>query len=203
MRHGCACLPFDGNCPGSSLPHSGVGARNGHLLLAPHALSSDEAAHIGDAEQPALAILDVCMPGLSGYELCRRLRDRYGNAVPILFVSGERTDSLDRVAGLRLGGDDYLVKPFAPDELLARVASLLRPRESPSRTPALTAREQEVFELLARGLKNREIAQRLMISPKTVATHVAHIYDKLGVRSRVGALTAGYRHELLAPVPTE
>jgi DNA-binding response OmpR family regulator len=170
----------------------------GHTVKA--TASSDEAAHIGDAEQPALAILDVCMPGLSGYELCRRLRDRYGNAVPILFVSGERTDPLDRVAGLRLGGDDYLVKPFEPDELLARVASLLRRRESPSRAPTLTPREQEVLELLAGGLRNAEIAKRLVISPKTVATHVAHIYEKLGVRSRVGALTAGYRHELLEPI---
>jgi DNA-binding NarL/FixJ family response regulator len=54
-----------------------------------------------------------------------------------------------------------------------------------------------VFELLARGLPNSEIASLLVISPKTVGTHIEHIYRKLRVRSRVGALAAGYRHELL------
>jgi DNA-binding NarL/FixJ family response regulator len=163
-----------------------------------------EATEAGDGEEPALAILDVCLPDLSGYEVCRRLRDRYGDDLPILFVSGERTESVDRVAGLLLGADDYLIKPFAPDELLARVASLLRrrrPKEGRKGTvPVLTRREQEVLELLARGLPNAEIAKRLVISPKTVGTHVAHIYEKLGVRSRVEALTAGYRHELLEPL---
>jgi DNA-binding response OmpR family regulator len=67
-------------------------------------------------------------PRHPGYEICRRLRDRYGDAVPVLFVSGERTEAVDRLAGLLLGGDDYLVKPFEPDELLARVTSLLRRR---------------------------------------------------------------------------
>lgn len=160
--------------------------------------SSAEAARAAEGERPALAILDVCLPELSGYELCRRLRAAYGNAVPILFVSGERTEPVDRVAGLLLGGDDYLVKPFAPDELLARVGSLLRRRGRAPEVPALTPREQEVFELLARGLPNAEIAKRLVISPKTVGTHIAHIYEKLGVGSRVEALTAGYRHDLLA-----
>jgi DNA-binding response OmpR family regulator len=173
----------------------------GHVVRA--VSSSTEAVKVGEREQPTLAILDVCLPELSGYELCRRLRERYGNAVAILFVSGERTEPVDRVAGLLLGGDDYLVKPFAPDELLARVTSLLRRRREPTRAngdaPVLTPREQEVLELIARGLPNAEIAKRLVISPKTVGTHIAHIYKKLGVRSRVGALTAGYKHELLQP----
>jgi DNA-binding NarL/FixJ family response regulator len=173
----------------------------GHAVRATS--SSEEAVHMIEAEEPALAIFDVCLPGLSGYELCRRLHNRHGNAVPVLFISGERTEAVDRVAGLRLGGDDYLVKPFAPDELLARVASLLRRREHPSRAPTLTPREQEVLELLARGLQNAEIARHLVISPKTVGTHIAHIYEKLGARSRVEALTAGQRHELIGgPAPS-
>jgi DNA-binding response OmpR family regulator len=159
--------------------------------------TGEEGARAAEAGPPALAILDVCLPGLSGYELCRRLRASYGDAVPILFVSGERTEPVDRVAGLLLGGDDYLVKPFAPDELLARVGSLLRRRRPVSPRPELTPREHEVFALLAQGLRNAEIAKRLVISPKTVGTHVTHIYEKLGVRSRVEALSAGYRNELL------
>src|SRR5437870_8218936 len=88
--------------------------------------SGADAVRSVERERPLLAILDVCLPGHTGYEVCRRMRDRYGDAVPVLFVSGERTEAVDRVAGLLLGGDDYLVKPFEPDELLARVASLLR-----------------------------------------------------------------------------
>jgi DNA-binding response OmpR family regulator len=165
------------------------------------AADGTEAVVAFEADQPAVAILDVCLPRLSGYEVCRRLRERYGAGVAILFISGERTEAVDRVAGLLIGGDDYLVKPFAPDELLARVAALLRRRDPSRRLDAaslLTPREHEVFELLARGLPNAEIAKQLVISPKTVGTHVEHIYGKLGVRSRVQALAAGYKHELLA-----
>lgn len=162
------------------------------------AATGGEAVSALEAERPAAALLDVCLPDLSGYEICRRLRERYGTGVAVLFVSGERTEAVDRVAGLLIGGDDYLGKPFAPDELLARVAALLR-RGDRSRPPLqqLTPREHQVFELLARGLPNAEIARMLVISPKTVGTHVEHIYGKLGVRSRVQALAAGYRYQLL------
>ncbi len=69
-------------------------------------------------------VLDICLPGLSGYEVCRAHKEQRPE-LPVLFVSGERVESFDRVAGLLIGGDDYLVKPFAPDELLARLRALL------------------------------------------------------------------------------
>jgi two-component system, OmpR family, response regulator len=151
--------------------------------------------------RPALAIVDVNMPRISGYELCRGLREAYGTDLPILFVSGERVESYDRVAGLLLGADDYLVKPFAPDELLVRVRGLLR-RAGARVTGAaafdhLTVREREVLSLLAEGLDQREIAQRLAISPKTVGTHIERILNKLGVRNRAHAVAMAFRHELL------
>jgi len=68
----------------------------------------------------------VRLPDLSGYEVCRELRDRLGASVPVMFVSGERIESFDRVAGLLVGGDDYLAKPFELDELFARLRALLR-----------------------------------------------------------------------------
>jgi two-component system phosphate regulon response regulator OmpR len=77
---------------------------------------------LGTAE-PDLLVLDVVMPGMTGIELCRRLRR--GGALPILLVSG-RGEAPDRVAGLRSGADDYLPKPFDPTELLERVNALLR-----------------------------------------------------------------------------
>jgi DNA-binding NarL/FixJ family response regulator len=148
-------------------------------------------------ERPALVILDIQLPGLSGYEVCRRVRDEE-SALPILFISGERTDELDRVAGLLLGGDDYLVKPFSADELLARVRSLLR-RSNNGHSVKLTNRELTVMRLLAEGLGHIEIGRRLVISPKTVGTHVEHIYEKLGVHNRAEALVAAYRERVLAP----
>jgi two-component system response regulator MprA len=156
-----------------------------------------EAVDLVRRERPALVILDVQLPVLSGYEVCRRVRDE-GSAAPILFISGERTDSLDRVAGLLLGGDDYLVKPFAADELLARVRSLLR-RSNNGHSVKLTNRELAVMRLLAEGLGHIEIGRRLVISPKTVGTHVEHIYEKLGVHNRTQALVAAYRERVLAP----
>jgi DNA-binding NarL/FixJ family response regulator len=148
-------------------------------------------------ERPALVILDVQLPVLSGYELCRLIRDE-GPTPPILVISGERIDGLDRVAGLLLGADDYLVKPFSADELLARIRSLLRRSEN-GNSAQLTRRELAVIRLLAEGLAHREIGRRLVISPKTVGTHVEHIYEKLGAHNRTEALAAAYRLRVIAP----
>src|SRR5438309_6172667 len=70
----------------------------------------EEALEAASRRKPELVLLDVCLPGASGYEVCRELRDRFDDAIGIIFVSGERTDSIDRVSGLLLGGDDYVVK---------------------------------------------------------------------------------------------
>ena len=159
----------------------------------------EDALDVARRERPALVVLDVNMPGgVSGYEVCRALRADYGPAIPILFLSGTRTESYDRVAGLMLGGDDYLVKPFAPDELLVRLRNLMRRSDgaAPPRSP-LTKRELEVLKLLADGLDQAEIARQLVISPKTVATHIEHILEKLRVRSRAQAVALAYREDLL------
>jgi DNA-binding response OmpR family regulator len=70
-----------------------------------------------------LVVLDIGLPGIDGFEVCRRLRSR--TAVPILILSA-RDDEVDRVAGLEAGADDYVVKPFSPRELIARVKAILR-----------------------------------------------------------------------------
>jgi two-component system, NarL family, nitrate/nitrite response regulator NarL len=163
--------------------------------------SGEEALFLARTESPHLAILDVELPGISGYEVCRRLREDV-HAIGIVFVSDTRTDSLDRAAGLLIGADDYLAKPFAPDELLARIRPLLARNgveHAPARPApvaleaALTAREQEVLRLLADGLSQGGIAERLVISPKTVAAHIDHILGKLGVHSRAEAVAVAYR----------
>jgi DNA-binding NarL/FixJ family response regulator len=136
----------------------------------------------------------------SGDEALHELRRMHGPALPILIVSGDRTESYDRVAGLLLGADDYLVKPFAPDELLVRVRSLMR-RSAPAAVSrvSLTSREFEVLTLLSDGLDQTAIAERLVISPKTVGTHIERILGKLGARSRAQAVAIAYR-DALVPV---
>ena len=151
-------------------------------------------------ERPWLVILETRLPDVCGYEVCRELRSRFGEALPILFISADRTEASDRVAGLLIGGDDYLVKPFALDELLARVRALIRRAAAtdPAVARDLTDRELEVLRLIADGLHQAEIATRLFVSPKTIGTHIEHIFTKLGVHSRAQAVAAAYRYQLLA-----
>ncbi|MES2952528.1 MAG: two-component system response regulator CreB [Pseudomonadota bacterium] len=92
------------------------------------------------AELPALAVLDVGLPDLNGFELFRRLQALPGgNQVPMLFLTA-RSDEIDRVVGLELGADDYIAKPFSPRELVARVRTILRRSARPAATaPAMAA----------------------------------------------------------------
>ena len=158
--------------------------------------SGEDALAIARDERPQVVVLDVRLPGLSGYEVHRELRDRFGEKLPIMFVSGERVEAFDRVAGLLLGADDYLVKPFAPDELIARVRRLIARTgrdEQGSVGARLTRREAEVLRLLASGRAQPEIAEKLVISPSTVSSHIEHIQGKLGVHSRAEAVALAHR----------
>ncbi len=164
---------------------------------------------MGD-RRPSLVILEVDLPDANGYELCRELHDAYGDDLPVIFVSGRRTDPSDRVAGLLVGADDYIVKPFDPDELLARVRrSLRRAGRSREVLPAggfprveLTPREHEVLSLLVGGLTQQQIADKLVISPKTVGTHLQRILGKLGAHSRAQAVGMALREGLVAATLT-
>jgi DNA-binding NarL/FixJ family response regulator len=154
-----------------------------------------EALAAATEERPALVLLDVCLPGPGGYSLLRDLRDLLGEELPVVFISGERTDPLDSASGLFLGADDYVLKPFHPEELRARVQRLL-PREAAEPTPSvateLTEREHEVLTLLAHGRDQAEIAAELVISEKTVETHIQHILSKLDVHSRAQAVAVAH-----------
>ena len=163
------------------------------------ASSADQALSLASAEHPDLILLDVRLPDISGYEVCRRLREEFGEEIAIVFLSGERTDELDRTAGLLLGADDYVVKPFASGEFIARVRRATE-RTVPSREgaagSALTPRELEVLKLLASGLGQKKIAQTLFITPKTVATHIQRILIKLEVHSRAEAVAYAHTNHL-------
>jgi DNA-binding response OmpR family regulator len=97
------------------------------------AKDGSEALALWQKHKPDLLCLDIMMPGVDGYEVCRRVREKDGR-VPVLFLSA-KSEEIDVVVGLRLGADDFVRKPFGKHELIARIHSALR-RVSTAKTPA-------------------------------------------------------------------
>jgi len=148
------------------------------------AADGQEALDLARDEPPDLVLLDIMLPGLDGVEVCRRLRS--GSEVPILMLTAKEAIE-DRVAGLDAGADDYLVKPFAFDELLARVRALLR-RAQPSQPQVFRfadleldtgtrrgKRGEEIFDLTA---KEYELLELFMRHPRQVLTRDI-IFDRV------------------------
>ena len=183
---------------------SAVCRRGGYTPV--EADTREEVLALAKGERPDAVLLDVKLGATSGYQVCRELREEFGEHLPILFVSGARTDASDRVAGLLLGGDDYLTKPIDSDELLARVGRALTRAGSSQNgnggqaAARLTPRERDVLALLAQGLATAAISDELHLSPKTVGTHVQRILTKLDVHSRAGAVGVAYREGLIGDV---
>lgn len=88
------------------------------------ASTGEEALKVFDEEKPAVAILDIMLPGISGYEVCETIRDK-SPMTGIIMVSAKSQD-IDKILGLEKGADDYIIKPFNPQELILRVKSLMR-----------------------------------------------------------------------------
>jgi len=107
------------------------------------AKNGDEALALADANDFDLVVLDIMLPGVDGFEVCRRLRAK--GDVPVLFLSARDTE-LDKVVGLEIGGDDYLAKPFGIRELQARVKALLRRAAGAPRPGSKPGEPGEVFE---------------------------------------------------------
>jgi DNA-binding NarL/FixJ family response regulator len=173
--------------------------RAGHSTEA--VADGDEALAIAQQRRPALVITEVLLPGASGYELCRAVKDWYGPRVPVILVSDRRTEPADRVAGFLIGADDYVSKPVLAAELVLRVRHLLAGPE-PSAfdgVERLTPRERDVMTLMAEGLSQVEIAERLVITQRTVAKHVEHILSKLRVHSRAQAVALALRSNAVGP----
>jgi two-component system response regulator MprA len=167
---------------------------------------------------PDLLVLDIGLPDLDGLAVCKRLRGK-GLALSVLMLTARDAVS-DRVAGLDAGADDYLIKPFAADELLARVRALLRRGEEPAellsfddlvfdtrarsarrgeREVSLSVREADLLELLLRNPRrvvSRELAlERVWGSPhaaslNVVDRYVSYLRRKLGERSLIRTVRA-------------
>ena len=108
-------------------------------LAVREAKDGEEALAMAAEQPPDLMILDINMPRLDGLEVCRRLRPQV--TTPILFLSS-RDDEIDRVVGIELGGDDYVVKPFSPREVVARVMAILRRTQGAPLAAAATGLSQ-------------------------------------------------------------
>jgi DNA-binding NarL/FixJ family response regulator len=161
-----------------------------------------EALALAQTVRPDAFVLDVELPETSGLEVCHELRAEFGDHVPIVLVSATRVTTLDRVAAFLIGADEYVTKPFEPDELLVRVRSLLRRKNglhanghtSANGLSSLTPRERDVLASLARGHNQTAIAAELVVTEKTVATHIQRILSKLGVHSRAEAVAYAHQH---------
>lgn len=100
-----------------------------------------EATDIARRSPPSLIVLDVGLPDIDGFEVCRMVRTF--SDVPIIFLTS-RSDEIDRVVGLEIGGDDYVVKPFSPRELLARMKAIRRRNDRPGAPPSIDRTENEL-----------------------------------------------------------
>jgi two-component system OmpR family response regulator len=98
-----------------------------------------DAAEIARRSSPGLIVLDVGLPDIDGFEVCRIVRTF--SDVPVIFLTS-RSDEIDRVVGLEIGGDDYMVKPFSPRELLARIKAIRRRNQRPETPPSAGSKSQ-------------------------------------------------------------
>lgn len=180
----------------------------GYLVLV--ALDGSSALNRIQRRRPDLILLDALMPGLDGFETCRQIKSQPDTAnIPVLFMTA-LTDSEHVVKGFEAGAIDYVTKPIECNEVLARVASHLRTarilqsarqpsppvnagfdnkpaNEKLARRFKLTEREIEVLRWVSCGKTNKDIADILQLSPRTVNKHLEHIYIKLGVETRTAA----------------
>ncbi len=185
------------------------------------AADGEQAVEVATSCRPHVVLMDIRMPGVDGIQATRRITGLGDEAPRVLVLT---TFELDEYVfeALGSGASGFLLKRTPPEELVAGIRvvaggdSLLSPsvtrrlvdefaRRPPLDTAAagaleaLTEREREVLGLLARGLANPELAQRLYLSEATVKTHVKHILMKLGVRSRVQAVVLAYELGLVRP----
>lgn len=159
-----------------------------------------EALDLLTEDLPDMIICDVMMPEVDGYHVVQSIRENFTtSSIPVMLLSA-KGQSQDRVKGLNVGADVYMVKPFEPEELVAQVESTLKQVQRLSsksggrnyEQPAiqiphqvnLTPTEQKVIQLVAQGMANQEIAENLNVSKRTIESHVSNMLNKTSLHNR-------------------
>ncbi|MEI3604097.1 response regulator transcription factor [Pseudogracilibacillus sp. SE30717A] len=142
---------------------------------------------------PDLVILDIIMPRISGQEVCKYMReDPALMNIPVIYISS-LTSKNDIISSLEFGGDDYITKPFDPNEVVARVKAVLRrTRGSKAKSvyplESFTYQETKILQSMGKGYTNKEIALNLSLTEGTVKVYNHVIYQKLHVKNRTQAI---------------
>jgi DNA-binding NarL/FixJ family response regulator len=185
------------------------------------AADGEEALAMVASEQPDVVLMDLRMPRLDGIAATRRLAETHPTVGVVALTTYADDETV--VAALQAGARGYLTKDAGAEQIrsaIERVAAgeaaidpavqrqlitAVQRGEAPpdpdcdELPDGLTPREAEVLELIAAGLSNGEIADRLVVSGATVKSHVNHLFAKIGARDRAQAVAYAYRHELVAP----
>jgi two-component system response regulator NreC len=167
------------------------------------ALNGDEAAQMAESLHPDLILMDIGMPGINGLEATRQIKARFPD-VHILALTMHRTDEYF-FEMLKAGASGYMLKAAETNELIGAIRAVARGEvflyptmarhllqdylqrlNDPNETgqPSLTPREKEILRLLAEGYSNKEIADKLVVSPSTIHSHRTNLMQKLNLSSR-------------------
>ncbi len=158
-----------------------------------------------------LILLDVMMPNMDGWDTLKAIRkNKQTEHMPVIMITAVNEEQ-KVVSGLKIGADDYIVKPFILPNLLARIEAVLRrsnwQKEAQPKTEktlnkdvnidALTPKEKEVLALVAKGASNQEIADKMCVRDVTVKTHLNSIFKKLKVTNRTQAVLLAMQIDLI------
>lgn len=168
--------------------------------------SGEEALRLIAELRPEVLLLDVRLPDMNGVDVARTVRTSFPDVAVLVLTGYDDTGFIRSL--LQAGVQGYLRKTATGDELIDAVKTVAAGRTVleaellqiglPSEGKALTERELSVLRLLAGGLRNTEIADRLEVSVKTVEYHMGHVFDKLGVRSRTEAVSNAVQRGIIS-----
>ena len=164
-----------------------------------------------DADNIHLVLLDVMMPNMNGWDTLKTIRTtEKTKTLPVIMITAV-SEEQKIVSGLKIGADDYIVKPFVLPNLLARIEAVLRRSNwnkkeaksvdisfsSDEPVETLTQREKEILSLVAKGASNHDIAEKLVLREVTVKTHLNSVFRKLKVSNRTQAVLLGMQLKLI------
>ncbi|MDR6723792.1 DNA-binding NarL/FixJ family response regulator [Paenibacillus amylolyticus] len=156
--------------------------------------------------EPDVVVMDIRMPQLDGFEVTKRLKEQYGLSVKIILLSGYNYHEF-QLKAYDLGVHSYLSKQATYGQIINAIhQSMLghvlvsEKMLSANLEESLTPTEREVLNRIAMEMTNKEIAQDLNISPRTVEYHITSITQKFGVKSRIGAVVKGYQAGILGDI---